>query len=57
MKSERCGDMPKETPICLELALLALQKAISRIQLIEECDIHASEFRAHLPGAITESCG
>jgi hypothetical protein len=54
MKNERCGDMAKEMPICLELGLLALQRAISRIQLIEECDIDASEFRAHLPAVLDE---
>jgi hypothetical protein len=50
--------MPKEkitaSPICVELALLALQRAISGIQLIEECDINASEFRAHLPAVLDE---
>ena len=50
--------MPKEkitaSPICLELALLALQRAISGIQLIEECDTNASEFRAHLPVVLDE---
>jgi hypothetical protein len=53
-----CGDMAKEkyTPahICLELALLALQRAMSGIQLIEENDINASEFRAHLPAVLDE---
>ena len=46
----------KYTPsdICLELALLALQRAMSGIQLIEECDINASEFRAHLPAVLDE---
>jgi hypothetical protein len=42
------------SPICLELALLALQRGISGIQLIEECDINASEFRAHLPAVLDE---
>jgi hypothetical protein len=42
------------SPICLELALLALQRAISGIQLIEECDINASEFLAHLPAILDE---
>jgi hypothetical protein len=42
------------SPICLELALLAVQRAISGIQLIEECDINASEFRAHLPVVLDE---
>jgi hypothetical protein len=50
--------MPKEkdtaSPICLELALLALQRAISGIQLIDECDTNASEFRAHLPAVLDE---
>jgi hypothetical protein len=50
--------MPKEkntaSPICLELALLALQRAISGIQLIEECDTNVSEFRAHLPAVLDE---
>ena len=58
MKNERCGDMPKEentaSPICLELAVLAIRRAISGIQLIEECDINASEFRAHLPAVLDE---
>jgi hypothetical protein len=46
----------KYTPshICLELALLALQRATLGIQLIEECDINASEFRAHLPAVLDE---
>jgi hypothetical protein len=52
------ADMPTEkntaSPICLELALMALQRAISGIQLIEECDINASEFRAHLPAVLDE---
>ena len=50
--------MPKEkntaSPICLELALLALERAMSGIQLIEECDTNASEFRAHLPVVLDE---
>jgi hypothetical protein len=50
--------MPKEkntaSPICLELALFALERAMSGIQLIEECDINASEFRAHLPIVLDE---
>jgi hypothetical protein len=50
--------MPREkntpSPICLELALLALQRAMSGIQLIEECDSKASEFRAHLPAVLDE---
>ena len=50
--------MPKEkntaSPICLELTLIALQRAISGIQLIEECDSNASEFRAHLPAVLDE---
>ena len=50
--------MPKEKntalPICLELALLALERAMSGIQLIEECDTNASEFRAHLPVVLDE---
>ena len=50
--------MPDEkntaSPICLELALLALQRAISGIELIEECDTNASEFRAHLPAVLDE---
>ena len=58
LDNEGCGDMAKEknTPsdICLELALLALQRAMSGIQLIEECDINASEFRAHLPAVLDE---
>jgi hypothetical protein len=49
------GDMAKEkytpSPICLELAL---QRAMSGIQLIEECDSNASEFRAHLPAVLDE---
>ena len=36
------------SPICLELALLELQRAMSGIQLIEENDIDASESRTHL---------
>ena len=46
----------KYTPshICLELALLALQRAVLGIQLIEECDINASEFRADLPAVLDE---
>jgi hypothetical protein len=50
--------MPQEentaSPICLELALLALQRGISGIQLIEECDTNASAFRAHLPVVLDE---
>jgi hypothetical protein len=50
--------MPDEkntaSPICLELALLALQRAMSGIELIEECDTNASEFRAHLPAVLDE---
>jgi hypothetical protein len=42
------------SPICLELALLALQRTMSGIQLIEECDINASEFRARLPAVLDE---
>ena len=42
------------SPICLELALLALQRAMSGIRLIEENDIDASEFRAHLPAVLDE---
>jgi hypothetical protein len=57
-ESKDVADMPKEkntaSPICLERALLALQTAISGIQLIEECDINASEFRAHLPAVLDE---
>ena len=40
--------------ICLELALVALQRAMSGIRLIEENDIDASEFRAHLPAVLDE---
>jgi hypothetical protein len=53
-----CGDMPKEkntaSPVCLELALIALERAMSGILLIEECDTNASEFRAHLPVVLDE---
>ena len=42
------------SPICLELALLTLQRAISGIQLIEECDINPADFRAHLPAVLDE---
>jgi hypothetical protein len=53
-----CGGMAKEkntsSHICLELALLALERAMSGIQLTEECDINASEFRAHLPAVLDE---
>jgi hypothetical protein len=52
------GGMAKEknTPshICLELALLAIQRATTGIQLIEECEINASELRAHLPAVLDE---
>jgi transketolase C-terminal domain/subunit len=40
--------------ICLELALIALERAMSEIQLIEECDTNASEFQAHLPAVLDE---
>jgi hypothetical protein len=40
--------------ICLELALLALQRAMSGIQLIEECDINTSDFRTFLPVVLDE---
>jgi hypothetical protein len=42
------------SPICLELALIALERAMSGIQLMEECDTNASEFRAHLPAVLDE---
>jgi hypothetical protein len=58
LRMKGCGDMPKEkntaSPICLELALIALEKAMSGIQLIEECDINVAEFRAHLPVVLDE---
>ena len=40
--------------ICLELALVALQRAMSGIQLIEECDINGADFRALLPAVLDE---
>ena len=51
------GDMAKEqnTPshVNLELALLALQTAMSGIRLIEQNDI-TSEFRGRLPAVLDE---
>ena len=46
----------KNTPsnICLELALLSVQRAMSGIQLIEECDINAADFRTLFPAVLDE---
>ena len=48
--------MAKEIPsdICLKLAVLAVQRAMSGLQLIGEYDINAADFRALLPAVLDE---